>query len=494
MPTGLPISRVVQVDVNLSPAAAQFPNLSTCLVLGTSAVIDTVTRMRSYSSSAEVAADFGTSAEEYTAALAWFGQRPRPESLLIGRWAKTAAAGQLIGGAVSSTNQAMAAWTAITTGSLKVTVDGNAAQNLANLNFGAAGNLNAVAAIITTALAGSATVKWNASYKRFEITSATTGANSTVAFADTTGVGTDISVMMALRATSAGSYVAAGIAAETAIAAVTLFDNMFSSQFYGLHIPAAVDADHQAVAAYVETADPPHFYGVNTTSVGVLSASNTNDIAYLLANAKFDKSGTQWSSTSSAAIMSLLARILTTNWEAQGSTITLKFKSEPGIAAELLTTQQANAIAAKNCNVLAGYNNGSAFIQEGVSASGRFIDEVIGVDWLKGKIQANQFTVLTTLPKIPQTDSGMHLLATAAEAACMSAVNNGLLAPGVWNAQGFGQLKEGDFLPDGYYVYAPPISQQSQADRAARKSVPFQIAAKTAGGVHVVFNILNVNS
>lgn len=494
MSNGLPISRVVQVDVNLSPVAAQFPNLNTCLVLGTSEVIDTVTRLREYSSIDEVAADFGTSAEEYVAALAWFSQKPRPVTLLIGRWAKTGAAGQLLGGPVSSANQLMAAWNAITTGSIKLTIDGNAAQNLANLNFGAAGNLNAVAAIITTALAGSATVKWNSVYRRFEVTSATAGANSSVAFADATGAGTDISAMMALRANSSGAYGAPGVAAESALAAVTLFDNMFSSQFYGLDIPSAADADHLAVAAYIEASDPPHFYGVTTAAAGVLSAGNTTDIAYLLANAKYDKTAVQWSSSSPDAIMSLLARILTTNWKATASTITLKFKSEPGVAAELLTTSQANAIAAKNCNVLAGYNNGSAFIQEGVSSSGRFIDEVIGIDWLKSEIQANQFIVLTTLPKVPQTDAGMHLLSTAAEAACMSAVNNGLLAAGVWNAQGFGQLREGDYLQDGYYIYTPPIAQQSQADRAARKSVTMQIAAKTAGGVHVVFNILNVNS
>jgi hypothetical protein len=95
---------------------------------------------------------------------------------------------------------------------------------------------------------------------------------------------------------------------------------------------------------------------------------------------------------------------------------------------------------------------------------------------------------------VAQTDAGMHLLATAAEAALIDGVDNGLLAPGVWNAGGFGQLSTGDFLPKGYYIFQPPIATQSQADRAARKSVPFQIAAKTAGGVHVVFNILNVNS
>jgi uncharacterized protein DUF3383 len=491
---GLPVDRVVKVDVNLSPTLAQFPNLNTCLLLGTSAVIDTVTRMREYSSSAEVAADFGTLAEEFLGAVAWFSQKPQPTSLLIGRWAKTASSGQLIGGQVSAANQLISAWTAIVAGSIRFTIDGGAPQNLAALNFGAVTNLNAVATIITTALAGTAVVKWNPTFQRFEVTSATAGAASSVAFCLPTGAGVDISAMLALRATSSGAYLAPGLAAETALAAVTLLDSMFSSQFYGLVIPSAVDADHLAVAAYVESANPPHYYGVTTQEAGVLVSSDTSDIAFELANSDFDKTATQYSSTSNFAITSLLARILTTNWNASKSTITLKFKTEPGIGPELLTTNEADSISAKNCNVLAGYNNASAIIQEGVSASGVFIDEVIGIDWLRGVIQTNQFNVMVTLPKVAQTDGGMHLLATAAEAALKLGVNNGLLAPGVWNAGGFGQLSTGDFLPKGYYIFQPPIASQAQADRAARKSVPFQIAAKTAGGVHVVFNILNVNA
>jgi hypothetical protein len=47
-------------------------------------------------------------------------------------------------------------------------------------------------------------------------------------------------------------------------------------------------------------------------------------------------------------------------------------------------------------------------------------------------------------------------------------------------------LKQGDFLAKGFYVYAPSVNLQSQADRAARKSVPIQVAFKLAGAVHTV--------
>ncbi|HAK33499.1 MAG TPA: hypothetical protein DCM44_00700, partial [Pantoea sp.] len=64
------------------------------------------------------------------------------------------------------------------------------------------------------------------------------------------------------------------------------------------------------------------------------------------------------------------------------------------------------------------------------------------------------------------------------------AVGNGLFAPGVWSGGPIGQLAKGDTLTKGYYIYAPSVDSQLQADREARKGVPIQVAGKLAGAVH----------
>jgi hypothetical protein len=68
------------------------------------------------------------------------------------------------------------------------------------------------------------------------------------------------------------------------------------------------------------------------------------------------------------------------------------------------------------------------------------------------------------------------------------------MAPGIWTGSAFGQINTGDYLPKGFYVYQPPISSQSSTDRAARKSVPFQIAAVLGGAVHSASVAINVAS
>ena len=87
----------------------------------------------------------------------------------------------------------------------------------------------------------------------------------------------------------------------------------------------------------------------------------------------------------------------------------------------------------------------------------------------------------------------INLLVTKCEAVCSQAVNNGLLAPGVWNSQGFGTLQQDDYLSKGFYVYAQRVDSQLESDRAARKAPPIQIAAKLAGAVHEISIDITVN-
>ncbi len=493
MTTALPISRLINVSVNLSPNPAQMQNISDLLVLGSTDVIDVSERMRTYASIDAVAADFGTLAPEYLAAVLWFEQTPQPTELKIGRWAQTATHGRLVCATLSAAQQAMSVWTAVTAGSFDITIDGTV-KSVTGLNFSAATNLNGVASDINTSLSGAATCVWNATYSRFEFKSATTGTTSTLSFLSAQGTGTDISGMLGGLSTSSGAYTVAGILAETAVTAATLFDTTFGQGWYAMTICGAADSDHVAVANYIEAATNKHVYGVTTTEAAVLVSTDTTNIAYQLKALNLKRSIVQYSSSNPYAVCSLLARILTTNYNANNTVITLMYKQEPGIVAETLNSTQIAALEGFNCNVFVAYNNNTAIIEPGVVANGTFLDIITGTDWLALDIQTSLYNLLyTSTTKIPQTDAGNHLLVTTVEQVCAQGVANGLLGPGVWNSGGFGALNQGDFLPKGFYVYAPPISTQSQADRAARKSVPIQVAAKLAGAIHSIDVLVNVN-
>lgn len=495
MSQGLSVGDIVNVDIVMSPLAAALRNFGALLILGsTPNVIDTTERLREYSGIDQVAQDFGTAAPEYLAADAYFSQSPQPSTLYIGAYAQTATAGRLLGGKLSAAQQSLTNFTAVTSGSLSLMIDGSA-ETLTLVDLSAATNLNGVASDITAALAGAATCTWDATNDRFVITSASSGSTSSVAFATDAGTGTDLAPLMLLRSTDGGRS-AVGSAIETAVAGITACAAA-SSDWYG-HTSAPVtawtDQENEDVAAFIEAANPSRINGITTQNSAAIDPAQTTDIASVLQSSKYRRTFVQYSSSSKYAAASLFGRAFTVDFGGNNTTITLKFKQEPGISAETLTETAAATLAAKNCNVFVNYNNSTAIIQEGKMCDGSYFDEVQGLDWTQNNLQTAIYDLLYTSPtKIPQTDAGVNQIVATAEGAMDQAVSNGLIAPGTWNAPGFGAIVQGQTLSKGYYVYAPRVAMQSQADREARKAPTIQIAAKLAGAVHSANVVINVN-
>ncbi|ENB8852667.1 DUF3383 domain-containing protein [Escherichia coli] len=260
------------------------------------------------------------------------------------------------------------------------------------------------------------------------------------------------------------------------------------TNWYGLAIADSADlveADVISVAAAIEASSLSRILAVTTADVNVLVAGNTDNIGYKLKAAGYARTFWQYSSSSKYAAISAFGRAFTVNFTGSNTTITLKFKTEPGITYETLTTAQAAAIDAINGNVYVYYANDTAIIQQGVMANGDFFDERHGLDWLQNYVQTNLYNLLyTSATKIPQTDAGVTRLMTNVEASLDQAVNNGLIAPGVWNGGPIGQIESGDALTKGYYVYADAVANQAQSDREARKSPVIQAAIKLAGAIH----------
>ncbi len=491
--TALSVSDVVNVQIVMSPIAAALRNFGAMLIAGSSAVIDTTERIRQYSGLTGVANDFPLTAPEYQAAALFFGQTPQPSLLYIGRWAQTATSGVLHGAVLSAAAQALANFTAVTNGGMKISVDGSL-KTLSAINLSGATNLNGVASLITTALAGAAVVTWNASYGRFDVTSATTGTTSAVLFATAPASGTDISALLGLNSGQGGTQVS-GIAAESLASGVATL--ALNNSWYGLSVAATGVqlSDHMAVAAYIEGASPSRVYGITSQDPACLDPTQTSDVASQMQALGYNRTCVQYSSSSPYAICSLIGRAFTVDFTANRSTITLKFKQEPGVAAESLNETQAATLKAKNCNVFVNYNNNTAIIQEGVMSGGWFFDERHGLDWLQNAAQTAVWNALYgSQTKIPQTDEGVNQLVTALEHdALIPSVDNGLLAPGLWTGPAIGAIQPGQALIKGYYVYTPLVASQSAADRAARKAPTLQVAAKLAGAIHSVNVIINVN-
>lgn len=484
---GLSVSDIVNVQIVMSPKAAMTRNFGSLLILGDSPVVDTVERLRLYKSADAVAQDFGTTSPEYKGAALYFAQAPQPTTLFVGRWAKTAAAAVLKGGVLTEDQQAIAKFKAITKGGFTLTIDGKA-KTISAIDLSEVTNLNGVASAISVAL-GSAICTWNANAGQFTVVTNTTGKTAEISTAGQS----ELADAMGLT-DAAGAYAVQGVDAETLLDALAILTNM-SNDWYGLTVVAATTDDESIAAAqYIEACGVSRIFGVTTQFAGTIVAAIKTDLASKLKALNLKRTFIQYSSSSPFAACSIFGRAFTVNFQGSNTTITLKFKQEPACKAETLTESQAKALQDKNCNVFVRYNNDTAIIQEGVMSNGYFFDEVHGTDWLQNDVQTAIYNLLyTSTTKIPQTDAGVNQIVTTVEARLDQAVKNGLVAAGVWNADGFGALSRGQTLSKGYYVYAPPVAEQSQADREARKAPTLQAAIKLAGAIHFVDLIINVN-
>lgn len=484
MANGLPVSSVVSVSVSMSAIAASERDFGVGLILGDSNTIDTEERLRLYKDIDSVAEDFGTSAPEYLAAVEYFSADPGPAQCYIGRWAKTATSGTLKGKILGTADQNIELFKAVTNGGFSVNIDGSP-KTLSAIDLQNETNLNGVASKIQAALDSAGTCVWNG--QQFVIQSLSTGSTSTV----TSVSSTQLSQLMGL---DSGTTSVPGIAAETLLDAVTILADM-SDDWYGLLLVA--DTDDQSledVADFIDATSTARIMGITTQDTSVLNASISTDIASVLKAKNNNRVFVQYSSYSKYAACAAFGRAFTVNFSGENTTITLKFKQEVGIQPEILTATQANILKNKNCNVFVQYSNDTAIIQEGVMSGGWFFDERHGLDWLQNTIQTAVWNLLyTSTTKIPQTDAGVNRIVSVIESRMNQAVTNGLLAPGTWNGDSFGALNTGDTLTSGYYVYALPLSSQSQSERETRQAPAIQCAAKLAGAIHFADIAINVN-
>lgn len=483
----LSVNRVVQVEISVAALALQRAGFGIMNLVGISDVIPISERLREYNDLDGVSADFDTDTEEYKAATIYFSQSPRPDTLYISRRAATALTAELIGG--SNTEQTIATWTAISDGAFDIDVDG-ATENVTTCDFSSVTDMDDVADVIATQFSGTCT--WDSKNTRFVLRTASTGSTATISFASSPAAGTDISGLMDALSTDGGTA-NDGVDAEDIQTSLNAIEAV-NSKWYGFSFTSEVRDDSQTsagekadaldAAAWAE-ARIKTFWN-NTSDANTLVSGNTSNISYQLEAAGYSRTATAYNAEDYPAI-SLMARGATVDFDGTDTTIDYAFKQLPGITATDLSASQASALEAVNCNYYANFGTATsgdsvAIVFPGDMASGRAIDEIIGIDWLQNAIQTDVFNYLyQSTTKIPQTDEGVAGITQNVSAVCSQAVTNGLAAPGYITIG-----SDTRYLAEGYEVEAGLVEDQSSADREAREAPPVTFVIKGAGAIRNV--------
>lgn len=432
------IDEIVQVTISQQTAAVTRAGFGVPLIFGSAASsAGWAEKFRSYTGMAGVAADFLTSDTEYKMAAAIFAKSPAPAAIKIGRRAANVAAVKTLtfAGDLITDNTV-----ALKVNGTTVTVPFNAShvQTMTDLDTA----ISAVEGIASVTVGGSG--------DRVLTITATAGYEMTLA--DLTITGGASQTTGAFAVTEAGKTVASELDLL----------RLETDAFYAVLLTSTVLADQLTCAAWTES--QKKIYLTRSNEAGILAATTT-DIAARLDALGYNRSAVMYyGSTDDYRDAAWAGACLPLN---PGSE-TWKFKTLAGVVADSLTTTQTANAQGKHCNLYRTIG-GIDVTSEGYMASGRFIDQTRGIDWLEARLQEDVYHVLATTPKVPYTDAGVMLVTGPIRARLANGVAVGLLAE--------------DPAPT---VTAPLVADNSVTDRANRILPDVAFTANLAGAIHSV--------
>lgn len=501
----IPISQVAKVSVNVSPSAPAAANFGQGILIGQTAILPPEERVVEITEPDDlVALGYPTTSPEYLAASVYFQQKNAPK-LLVGQIFPSGSPGLLRGAAA---DQAIGDYTAKGANcGFDITVDGTLHQ-VTGIDLHLAASLAAVATAVNGAVSAFATCTYNAATKGFTIASLTTGATSAVSFAAApthSGSPADISALLGLTSAAGASEVAVIQPETTATAsfdALALAAQQLGFPFFGLALCTDVAALSDGSQTYLYTAQDwaeangKLCFFVVTGSVPTTynAAAGTQPNAGARARALgYNNSVGIYSGQSNLAHVALMGQAFQIDFTQKDGLKTMMYMPLTGMAADPLTVTTAAQVASNGLNYFAQYGV-SNIVAPGVVVNGRWYDEVVGCAWMQNAETVALFTALLNTAaqgKMPQTDEGVNMLLPTIKQPLDAAVNVGLCAPGVWDSGGVGTVKQDDYLPKGYYVYAAPVTSLTAAQRTARQTpalVVLMVGAGALQGVNLTIN------
>ena len=265
-----------------------------------------------------------------------------------------------------------------------------------------------------------------------------------------------------------------------------------TAEFYGIMTCDAVSAvDYLTFAQHVESLSVPLMVFVPVTGT-VANTIASNSVLDKLHGASIKRAVPFYCAAASdcAAVMGTAMGLELSH---KGSAFALCYKTVQGIQPSALTQTEVDSLKALGCNVYVARGYTHLLLENGSVASGGRYDEVLYVDKIAEDLQNAAVTLLAENPdKLPQTDDSTAQFINRFSSILMGYTDRGVLASSLWRGSDVGPVKNGDVVENGFLLWADSYDDQSDADRAAHKAVPVQVALTLAGSIESIVITVNV--
>ena len=441
-----------------------------------------------FSSATEVGEYFGTSSNEYKFASTYFGgfdnSQVKPATLYFYRLNGEAISAWVRGEALN-VKTALNAIKAISAGDLTINIDGTD-RTVTGLDFSAVDSFSSAADVINAALNGAAVVSFSSQFNAFTVTSATTGALSSV------GVPTG-SAASVLGFNAETAVISDGQDANTVTQSMENLTDKFTNFVTFTTLDEPTDEEALELAQWATTnytAGVLYLYVCWDTSKANFDSNNTEVISEQLQTENIGATCVCFGVTMAAFVMGVTASIA---WDQVNSTITYAFKHLSGFGADINSTKEANALdkhkvlymgnfATRNDNFILSYNG--AMLGEW-----DWLDAYINAVWLCNALQVQLMAMIEAANRIPYNENGYAKIRSNCKDIIERAINNGVIDLGVniSNAQKaelttlLGADYSDEIRNNGYFLQ---IVDATAAIRQARNTPSINLVYTYAGAVH----------
>lgn len=463
------------------------------MVLTSTYLVPTSAPAMSFTSAKAVADVFGAASPEAKFAQQYFtgltNQAQAPKALIVGLNMQTEMAAWIQSASITAT---LSELKAVSDGALTINIDGSPVT-ATGIDLSEAQSLSEVATTVAAKLTGT-TGAYNSDLNAFIFTTSKTGATASVGYATSGTGGTDLSSMLGLTQ-AAGAVLSPGVAAMTpaqnldAIVAVTANWSQFTT--------LAEVTEKETAEAYAAWADVSNDYVYifwSTDSKMTRQTTQSSTIAATLQNT-YNCTVMLYTESNDAAAAAL-AYPATIKWDQEQGMKVLFGKSATGIAASVTDETVAATLDALRVSYVGQFATRNAefsFFNRGETASSMygFYDTLIGMIWLRAKIQRACMDGFSTVSRVPYNAKGYTLIKAwisdpIRAAKTVGVIDTGLALSDSQKAQitqEVGQDISNELFTNGYYLQ---VDDPEANVRAQRGSPVMSLYITYAGSVQKI--------
>jgi hypothetical protein len=421
----IPASNIVTVNPGVIDSGGTGLALNG-LILSSNAYIPTGT-VQSFVSADAVKDFFGPASAEYAIAPNYFlgfdNSTTKPGMLYFAPYVGTDRAAWLQSGSLAS--MTLTQLKALS-GVLTVTVDG-VVKTSSTITLSGATSFSNAATLITSGFSGGVTCTWDSIKSVFFLTSATTGALSTITFATGT-------LSAGLKFTSAtGAILSQGDVADTPATAMDAAKSKTQNWATFTTMWEPLIADKEAFAAWTNSQNQRFLYVCWDTDVQATVNGSTTCFGVVSKTAEYDAVLCVYN-TLALAVMAL-GTAASIDFNRRNGRITFAFKTQSGFPATVTDETISANLLANGYSYYGTYataNDSFTFFYDGkISGKWLFADTYVDQIYINSQFQLALMELLTNIKSIPYNDAGYALIRAAMLDPIAQGLNSGIIRTGI---------------------------------------------------------------